>query len=621
MTKNILFILGLFFCIHCFGQKIEPIYVCSKKLENPYGMCAHFTFTDKKADNTTLEQQSKMLHELGCNFVRSDLTYYMVNNSNSAILDKTLRILKVNSLGFLGIATDPRFFQRTWDSNDKLSQLFKTIQKHYISSLPFIEFQNEVNFSKIPYLGKHYIEDLQKLYRLKKSNRKTKILFSGIADCNYEFLDSAMEYEAYKYFDIMNFHSYRSPEDLPVVMVKIKSYMDKYHWNKPIWMTECGMHTAKFDLSNTNYDFFVNVVPLALNKIGINKKELNIGVINDDEHSYYSLNEVEEKVYITDLGYNPIHLTLQQIKNLRIKDVPVLIFAQAETFYGEYFPAVLDYVRRGGTIILPFGTPFYYDASNGGKNVGKAFTNQLHVGQLYYWDADAKRLFAPEYPTFYSANKDFGTYYSFYKVGDQMTPRYLTDALLKGNDTMTPISFAGNDKYKGVVAALYQLDSNLKGNIIIQTRMGTQRIIDKETEQARRVARIHLISYAYGVDKVFWYKFRSNEIDPYYSEDNFGMVHKDLSPKPAYYAYKTLIRMLPNGSTRPVLSIKNGIYMAEWNRPDGRRVSAYWCKDGFSYYQIVANSYDFYDYMGKSLSLTDGRIKVSSGVVYAVEKY
>lgn len=90
---------------------------------------------------------------------------------------------------------------------------------------------------------------------------------------------------------------------------------------------------------------------------------------------------------------------------------------------------------------------------------------------------------------------------------------------------------------------------------IVQTRLRTQRYVNKEMEQARRVARIYLISFAYGVDKVFWYNFRSYEKDPYYTEDNFGIVHSDLTPKPAYYAYKTMTTLCPSGSTRPVLEV------------------------------------------------------------------
>ena len=93
------------------AQTVRPIFKGSHKLEAPYGICAHFTFTDKKADNTTLEEQSVMLRDIGCNIVRSDLTYNMVNNSNAAILDKTLNALRNQKLSFLGIATDPLFFK------------------------------------------------------------------------------------------------------------------------------------------------------------------------------------------------------------------------------------------------------------------------------------------------------------------------------------------------------------------------------------------------------------------------------------------------------------------------------------------------------------------------------
>ena len=616
-TKLVLVLLGMLIPHYGIAQSVKPIFKGSSKLEAQYGMCAHFTFTDKKADYNTLEAQSIMLHNLGCNIVRSDLTYYMVNKTNTAILDKVLDVLPENKLSYLGIASDPRFYSSKWVNDNKMMLLLSTIQSNYLNSLNYLEFQNEVNFSKVPNLSINYTNDLKAFYGLKQYKKNLKILFSGIADTNYAFLDSVMQYGCYKYFDIMNFHTYRAPEDIPVAMENIEHNMKKYHWSKPVWMTECGMHTAKYDTSKTDYTFFNKVVPYALKRIGYKIKDLNIGVINDSANDYFSLNDYEIKSYILNNGAIAKYLTLSDISILNPKNVPVLILAPSEKFYGEYFKSILKYVRDGGTLILSYGAPFYYDSTIN-KTVGKTYANQLHIGQLFYWDADAKQLKAPQNPTYYRANKSFGIQYSFYKPGDGMTPRYLTDALLKGKDKMISISLAGDSIYKGVTAALYQLNSDLKGNVIIQTRMSTQRLIDREDEQARRGARIYLIAF---VDKVFWYKFRSNEIDPYYSEDNFGMVHADLSPKPAYYAYKTLIRMLPNGSTRPVLTIKNGVYMAEWKRPDGKRVSAYWHKDGFSYYQIKANPYNFYDYMGKSIYVTDGRIKVSPGVVYAIEKY
>lgn len=97
------------------------------------------------------------------------------------------------------------------------------------------------------------------------------------------------------------------------------------------------------------------------------------------------------------------------------------------------------------------------------------------------------------------------------------------------------------------------------------------------------------------------------------------MVHKDLSPKPAYYAYKTLIRMLPNGSTRPVLTVKDGIYKAEWKRPDGIKVAAYWCKEGFTSINLESESQTVIDYSNRITPLND-KLKISCGVVYVVTK-
>lgn len=618
--RILLILLSLTLSTFLWCQKVEPKFKCEKKLKDQYGMCAHFTFTDKKADNKTMKDQARMLHELGCNFIRSDLTYYMVNKSNTAILDKVLAVLAKNRLSFLGIAADPRFSESKWHDDNKYNQLLTNVQNYYLNNIDYLEFQNEVNFSKVPNLGLNYTNDLKKLYSLKQHKRSLKILFSGIADTNYAFLDSVMQYNGNRYFDIMNFHTYRSPEDIPVAMEKIDNNMRKYHWSKPVWMTECGMHTAKYDTTKTDYAFFTKVVPQALKQIGYEIKGLNVGIIYDADKGYYSLNDYEIKSYILNKGANTKYITLSDISTLSPKSVPVVILAPSEKFYGEYFPSIIKYVRDGGTLILSYGTPFYYDLSNGEKNVGKYFANQLHIGQLYYWDNDAKKEKAPQAPTYYKANDSFGESYSFYKPGDGMTPRYLTSSLLKGSDKMTPITFAGDSNYKGVVAALYQFDSDLRGNIIIQTRMGTLRLVNLEDEQARRVARIHLIAFAYGVDKVFWYKFRSNELDPYYSEDNFGMVHADLSPKPAYYAYNTLIKMLPNGSTRPLLTIKDGIYKAEWKRPDGKKITAYWCKEGFTYMNLNPNPVMIIDYMGKEMTLNGKTIKIHSGVTYTISK-
>lgn len=97
-----------------------------------------------------------------------------------------------------------------------------------------------------------------------------------------------------------------------------------------------------------------------------------------------------------------------------------------------------------------------------------------------------------------------------------------------------------------------------------------------EDEQARRMPRIHLIAFSLGIDKVFVYNLRSTERDISNPEEHFGILHSDLSSKPAYHTYRQLIKMLPEGSTRPLIRIEDNIYICEWVRPDKKKVYAIW---------------------------------------------
>lgn len=598
------------------AQSVKPYFEGTKKLQTPYGVCAHFTFFGSRGDYDTFRQQSKLLSDMGCNIVRYDIADKTINSSNTGTLDEILPVMKADGLESLPIFFDHRLMKNEWNETDKkFENDVDIIRKYYLPQLKYIEFHNEVNFSKQLFVGKHYADDLRRLYDLKQSNHNLKILFSGLADCNYEFLDSAMSHGAYKYIDIMNFHSYRTPEDIPTFMKIIRDNMDKYHWSKPVWLTECGLYTAEYDSSETNRDFFVRVVPQALQRVGLDMLGTNVGVMSDTARSYYSLNELEVKEYISNIGAKPVFLTLDGLQNVSPNKVPVIVLTAGESFYSEFFPAVVNYVARGGTLVLPYGVPFYYDASDGGRLVGRKYSDLLHIGQLYWWEDEAKRLGAPEHPTFNTPNTDFGVSYTF-----DGSPRYLTTEKLSAGDAMIPITFAGDENYKGVVAALYQLNSDLKGNIIIQTRIGTRRLVDLEDEQARRIARLHIIPYAYGIDKVFIYESRSPEVDKHYSEDCYGIFHSDLSPKPAVDAYRTLVQMLPDGSSRPCLSVENGNYTARWRKPNGTPVIAMWRAEGFAHISMPTENYTFYNYIGKRVSPPNGVVEISTGVVFAMPK-
>ena len=138
-----------------------------------------------------------------------------------------------------------------------------------------------------------------------------------------------------------------------------------------------------------------------------------------------------------------------------------------------------------------------------------------------------------------------------------------------------------------------------------------------EETQAMRLPRIFLISFACGVDKVFWYKSRSRELDSTDKEDFFGLWHKDYTPKPAFYAYQTLTRMCPNKSTRPKLVRYGKVYVASWKRPDGKRVWALWTSKNNEIVKLHVNSnYKCYDIFGKIKTFPNQIVETTPSILY-----
>ncbi len=66
-----------------------------------------------------------------------------------------------------------------------------------------------------------------------------------------------------------------------------------------------------------------------------------------------------------------------------------------------------------------------------------------------------------------------------------------------------------------------------------------------------------VIQLAAGAEKVFKYDLRNDGINPTSSEDNYGLIFRDFSPKPAYVAYATLIRLLGDAAGGRELNVLN----------------------------------------------------------------
>ena len=182
------------------------------------------------------------------------------------------------------------------------------------------------------------------------------------------------------------------------------------------------------------------------------------------------------------------------------------------------------------------------------------------------------------------------------------------------NKNNEPESFFAYFKQLHDIMQLYKVD---KPVWFTETGCTTSPGYADENIQARRLPRIFLISFACGIDKVFWYKSRSRELSDD-SEDHYGLWHKDYLPKPAYYAYKTLTNMCPSGSTRPKISKKGNVYVAVWKQPKGKNVTALWTSKGVDDVNIKSFIGDIYDINGNKISVASERMEISTSILYFV---
>ena len=140
-----------------------------------------------------------------------------------------------------------------------------------------------------------------------------------------------------------------------------------------------------------------------------------------------------------------------------------------------------------------------------------------------------------------------------------------------------------------------------------------------EDTQARRLPRIFIISMACGMDKVFWYKSRSRELTDD-SEDFYGLWHKDYQPKPAYFAYKTLVKMCPSGSTRPLITRMGDVFVAKWKQPKGTNITAMWTTKRAKTVDLKSFPDTVFDIMGNKVNIQSTAIAVSPSVIYLLGK-
>ncbi len=603
---------------------VRPFFPCSPLLDSPYGVCSHIT--RPWMDYPLRDRELALASSVGIGWVRSDYDFGTAfdgpHDFHPQVFDDVAASCERYGQQFLGILT--WMHQMPWD-DPQYAVYVDSLARRYEGRVTHWEVMNEVNLmTGTDSIPERYARALRVTSEcLHRASPQNRVLLSGLGEVKDDFLESLCRMGAMRWVDVMNFHSYFRPEELMQCFAKIRLLMDRYGWEKPVWLTECGMHTSAEHAQASG--FYLDFLPAALRRVGIREEQVCVGYLADRRSGYVTLSQEQADMYLAPMAARTVPVSLERLASLPVSSVPVLVATTDEYFPQAHFAALVDYVRRGGTIVLAGGMPFYYDAclpSNtwfDRHETGTSLLSSLHLAPLSQWRDTETGEEVTETPPV--VRRMPGADFSYqWDISDRCPARYLTADNLAPGDSLIPLITAGTEHMQVPIAGIYRLRSDLRGNIIFQTRMYAHPLPDKEGEQARRVARIYLLALAHGVERVFWYNLRSRETDPYEPEDCFGLIHADFTEKPSLQAYRTLTQMLPQGSSRPQLSVKDNVFAALWTRPDGRQVTAMWSP--YEPVRVPAGTLRgamMYSHLGVPLGRAGRHVGLSDGVVYLVK--
>ena len=198
------------------GLSGQVLFPCTQTLQNPYGVCTHVT--RQGWDYEIREREMDMLQEAGVGWFRSDLDFGTVFSGSPSyfspkVFENVLNSAEERELQLLGILT--WLGKYPWDDPNYASYI-DTLAFHFNGRIRYWEMLNEVNLMPgIRNLPENYVKSLQLVYdRLKDRSPQNQVVLSGLAEMQSNFFEELCKLKAQDYYDVMNFHSYFSPEEL-----------------------------------------------------------------------------------------------------------------------------------------------------------------------------------------------------------------------------------------------------------------------------------------------------------------------------------------------------------------------------------------------------------------------
>ena len=512
------------------------------------GAAAHVTWHEFE----TRGKAFAMMQAAGMDYVRSDFQYWRCRPKKPGeawsfgMYDQV-----VDEAGKRDITVLPiLMYQSNWGREEfgrhegEWTTFVRETARHFKGRIPVYEVCNEPNLHSFwnnpnPV---NYLAALKAAYRaIKEEDPPARVMISGFAGVPLDFIGRIYALGGKDFFEIMNVHPYTWPNPpkgmMDSMMKGLKDLMAKYgDGDKPIWITEMGWPTHKAKLPTQN------LFLAGLKAARPEQKTWRVGYVDTSGDAARGKVYADAMAEILPAGSTAKSYTVEEVNALLDADkLDAVVYPFDESFPLDTIKPVARFVKRGGVLVDFGGCPMWAPNRKGvivektpdGKSIRGLVREQLRIDVI--WPCPANGL---------AANARTFVTEAGMKAGLKSDPngfscfRFFDRTKLKDGDEFVPLTTVKDKNGHEVAGAcVYRFNSDLKGALVLagcgQDRGGTT-----EEEQARYLQQAIDISKSFGVERFFLYEFQAPEKDPYYSEDHFGIVHKDFSPKAAYKALK-----------------------------------------------------------------------------------
>lgn len=510
----------------------------------------------------------------------------------------------------------PRWAYPAWQNLDGYAAFVRATVRRYGKRMPVIEIWNEAN---IPAFWKdpnptNYFALLKAAYTAaKEADPSVRVALGGMAGWAHGFIRSLYEIGAKDYFDIVTVHPYCNPYapegPLQRGFENLRKIMAEHgDAEKPIWFTEIGWPTHEVDITGPG-----GVLLAGLKVARPEKTSWNV-IYTVCEPDGKEPDRLLARSLASTLPFGSkvrVCGPKETCEQLAAGGWDAVVYPMDESYPADTLDAVVEFVRKGGTLVDIGGMPMWKPYRNMPDGSGQVFPHdggrerfaRLRIGLDSWWLPGSELPKSDDPMAVYATPEGIA-------AGVKQSPtgfpcvHFFSEKALGPNDKMVPLIACTNplNGKPAVAACTYLLDGDMKGRVVVCGIMRFCGISVSERQQGVMFARTMGISFAEGVEAFFWYSLRAREKDRFYSEDHFGMAHANLVPKAGWLANKMFITQRPAGSVNLGGEWRRGgLYFPQWRRPDGKAAGMIWTDRAACVLDCTFDSEDiaFHDMWGK----------------------